>query len=171
MKKLFSVSFIVFLGINLFSQSFDPANLRAGAGLCYVTRIDNLGLVFNGTYEITEQWEAALAFSPIFEKDYLRYNVLDMDGHYVFFEDGANIRVFGLAGLAFNFWKVTIPPYVLGGVTIYGETTTTGSDVGLNLGVGMNYKLTDVLSLAPEFRVTLSDGSFVRLGATLQYSF
>lgn len=171
MKKNFILVLFTFLFVHMHAQSFDSKNIRAGAGLCFATNIDNIGLLFNGTYEITEQWEAALTFTHIFENDYIIFNILDMDAHYVFFEDGANIHVYGLAGLSFNFWKVVWPPVVIGGITINDETITKGTDVGLNLGVAMNYKINEVFSIVPELRATLSEDSFVRIGVALQYAF
>ena len=49
----------------------------------------------------------------------------------------------------------------------------TGKDtsIGLNLGVGANYKLTDNLNLAPEMRFTVMDGSYFRIGVAVQYMF
>jgi opacity protein-like surface antigen len=46
-----------------------------------------------------------------------------------------------------------------------------GSEIGLNLGIGANYKIDENLNLAPELRYTIIDGSYFRIGATLQYMF
>lgn len=105
----------------------------------------------------------------MFEKDYVSWNVLDLDGHYVFYQQD-KFNVYGLSGLSFTFWKVTIPGMSAYGVTI-PSSTTTGSDIGLNLGVGANYPLTTNLNIAPEMRFTIIDGSYFRIGATLQYKF
>ncbi len=165
MKKATLLTLTVLLTANLFSQSFDVANLRAGGGLVYASEISNIGLTFNGTYEITEQWEASIAFTHIFEKDYLKWNVLDLDGHYVFYQHDEKLNVYGLAGLSLNFWKAAIS---IGGITFPEQT---GSNVGFNLGMGANYKLTNNLNLAPEMRFTLMDGSYFRIGVALQYMF
>ncbi len=167
MKKSVLLLLTVLLSANLFAQGFESSKLRAGAGLVYATDINSLGLAFNGVYSFTEQWEGAVGFTHIFEKDYMSYNVLDLDAHYVFFDNGAGMNVYGLGGLSFNFWKFNWPDEY----AELGLGSESGSDVGLNLGVGMNYALSDVLNLAPEFRVTMADGSYVRIGATLQYRF
>lgn len=171
MKKLFLICLAIILSANLFAQSFDVANLRVGGGLIFATDIKSVGLTLNGTYEITEKWEGALAFTHIFEKDYIKWNVLDLDGHYVFYEHNEKLNVYGLAGLSFTFWKVTIPGMDFGGGFSTPEMTDNGTEVGLNLGVGANYKLTDKLNLAPEMRFTVMDGSYFRIGASIQYMF
>lgn len=158
------------LSANVFAQEFDLTKLRAGAGLVYATEIGNIGLNFNGAYAITEEWEASLGFSHIFEKDYLSYNILDLDAHYVFYQHDEKLNVYGLAGLGFTFWKATIPAMNFG---MYStpEASATGTETGLNLGIGANYKLSDKLNLAPEIRYTIMDGSYLRIGASVQYMF
>lgn len=158
------------LSANVFAQEFDLTKLRAGAGLVYATEIGNIGLNFNGAYAITEEWEASLGFSHIFEKDYLSYNILDLDVHYVFYQHDEKLNVYGLAGLGFTFWKATIPAMNFG---MYStpEASATGTETGLNLGIGANYKLSDKLNLAPEIRYTIMDGSYLRIGASVQYIF
>jgi hypothetical protein len=127
--------------------------------------------LLNGTYEITENWESALTYSHIFENDYTRYNILDLDAHYVFFDDNHKVSVFGLAGLSFNFWKIVWPPLIVGGIVVSGETETKGTDAGLNIGLSMSYNLNDVLSILPEIRATIGDENFIRIGLILQYEF
>lgn len=171
MKRNLLICFTFILCTNLFSQSFNVANLRAGGGLIFATEIKNVGLTLNGTYEITEQWEGAMAITHIFENDYVKWNVLDLDGHYVFYKHDEKLNVYGLSGLSFTFWKITVPAMDFGWGISTPEITDTGSDIGLNIGVGANYKLTDVLNLTPEMRLTIIDGSYLRIGATLQYMF
>ncbi len=171
MKKLILSAFVLCATLTGYSQSFDVANLRVGGGLYYATEIKNVGLTLNGAYAITDQWAAALSFTHIFEKNYVKWNILDLDGHYVFYQSDNNLNVYGLAGMSISFWKITFPAMNFG----YGMTTpeiiTTGSNIGMNLGVGANYPLTDNLNLAPELRFTIIEGSYLRIGATLQYMF
>jgi opacity protein-like surface antigen len=171
MKRNLLLILAIALSSHVFAQEFDLTKLRAGAGLVYATEIGNIGINFNGAYEITETWEAALGFTHIFEKDYSSYNILDLDGHYKFYQHDEKLNVYGLAGLGFTFWKVTIPAMNVGFGISTPEISDTGTEVGLNLGVGLNYKLTDNLNLAPEIRYTIMDGSYLRIGASVQYMF
>ncbi len=166
MKRNFLVLVCLIFTSGLFAQSFDTSKLRGGVGLVYASDINNIGITFNGVYSFTDQWEGAVGFTHIFKKDNVRYNVLDFDAHYVFYDVNESFSLYGLAGLGITFWKVEGGNYW--GVPI---PDVTGSDVGLNLGVGGNYALTDRLNLAPEIRFTIMDGSYARLGATIQYRF
>lgn len=171
MKKVVFFVFALVLSANVFAQQFDATKLRAGAGLVYATEIGNVGINLNGVYTLTDEWEASLGFSHIFEKDYLRYNVLDLDAHYIFFNQNEKMNVYGLAGLGLTFWKANIPAMDFGYGISTPEMSDNGTEVGLNLGVGMNYKLSDRFNLAPEIRYTIMDGSYLRIGASVQYLF
>lgn len=171
MKKLTLITFALLISVLSFGQGFNKADLRAGGGLFFASDINNIGLNFNAAYSINYDWEAAVAYTHFFEKDYVTFNVLDFDGHYIFYTEEGKFNVYGLAGLSVNFVKVTVPQIDLGGGVVIPETTAKDSDVGLNLGIGLNYNATERLNLAPEFRLTIADGTYVRIGAMAQYRF
>lgn len=95
--------------------------------------------------------------------------MLDLDAHYYFYST-ETMKFYGLGGLSLNFWKVTIPAMSYGGFTS-PETTASDSNIGLNIGVGMKYDISEQLSILPEMRFTIAEGSFFRIGATAQYKF
>lgn len=169
MKKSILIIAVVFLSLSSHAQSgFESSNLRIGLGLLYATEIDNVGLNLTGTYSLTSFWEGSVGFSHIFKKNYSTWNILDLDGHYIFFDDDSGLNVYGLAGLSLAFWKVKTDAISYAGMTI-PEQTASGTEAGLNIGVGMNYKLSDRLNIAPEIRYTIMDGSYLRLGVAVQY--
>ncbi len=164
-------------GFSVSAQSFDVANLRAGLGVFYASEIKSAGLGLNAAYTITEEWEAAVGFGHIFEKDYVSWNILDLDAHYIFHTDD-KFNVYGIAGLSVLFWKVDIPSQTItqsfGGFTssyTVPGSTDSGNEAGVNIGIGMNYHIADQFNLAPELRYTIRDGSYVRIGAAVQYLF
>jgi opacity protein-like surface antigen len=170
MKKVLLAFLVIAFSANGFSQGFDKSKLRVGGGLSYASEISNVGLSVNGVYYIGNPFEASLAFTHFFKKNYTSWNVLDLDGHYIFHESDV-INVYGLAGLGFNFWNVTVPAMELGWGISTPEMSESGTDIGLNLGVGMNYAISETLNLMPELRYTIADGGFFRIGATVQYCF
>lgn len=169
MKRLTLVLLIAFVSLDTYAQTFDVSRLRAGAGFVYASDINNIGITFNGVYNFNNAWEGALSITHIFPKDELKYTILDFDAHYIFYKANEELNFYGIGGLALTFWKLDLPTYTIGGVRFGGSTN--GSDIGLNVGAGMNYKLTDFLNLAPEVRLTISDESYARIGATVQYMF
>ncbi|MBS2213572.1 outer membrane beta-barrel protein [Carboxylicivirga mesophila] len=161
MKKSIVLVFALILSCNLFAQSFDSSKIRAGAGLVYATDISNIGININGVYAFNEKWEGAFGYTHIFEKDNISYNIFDFDAHYVFHQQDEKMNFYGIGGLNITGWKAD-----------FGAAgDLSDSDFGINLGVGMNYKLSDKLNLAPEARFTIVDDTYFRIGASLQYMF
>ena len=171
MKKSAFLILAIILPLFGFSQSFDTSHLRVGGGLVYGTDIDNVGIEINGVYQFDEQWEGGIAFTHFFKKNYATWNVLDFNGHYTFYSDNNKLSVYGLGGLSLTFAQAKFPDVTFNGVTVMSGTTVSSTDAGLNLGAGVNYALTDQLNLAPELKVTIANGSYVRMGVTLQYRF
>lgn len=178
MKKCIFTLLAVIMYVSSYAQSgFDPANLRVGAGLSYATGISNAGLSLAGVYEVNKQWEGALGYSYFFEKNFVKLSVLDFDGHYIFHNEGDQLNIYGLGGLSITRIAMVVPeiasinPMTGEKFVMSPEQTDSNSYAGLNLGVGANYSLTDVLNIAPELRYTIMRGGYLRLGATLQYKF
>ena len=171
MKRLTLVLLIAFVSLGTYAQTFDVSRLRAGAGFVYASDINNIGITFNGVYNFNNAWEGALSITHIFPKDELKYTILDFDAHYIFYKANEELNFYGIGGIALTFSKWDGYQYYDGFGNRINSASTNHSDVGLNVGAGMNYKLTDFLNLAPEVRLTISDGSYARIGATVQYMF
>ncbi len=170
-KQIFILFALLLIAGSSFAQSgFNSENLRIGAGFNYASEISTAGLSLTGIYEFSPQLEGSVQFTHFFEKDYVKWSVFDFDGHYIFHSVNPTFNVYGLAGLAITRYTLTIPAQSFWGVEI-PETSDSGSNIGLNLGVGANLGLTEQLNLAPELRYTITDGGYVRFGATLQYMF
>jgi opacity protein-like surface antigen len=169
MQKLTLILALVAITFSAQSQSVESSKIRAGAGVVYATDINNLGLALKGVYSFTPEWEAAFGFTHILKKDYLSYNVVDLDAHYIFSQSGDQLSFFAIAGLAINMWKIDYPDDW--GFGFFEGGSATGSDIGLNLGAGMNYFLSSNFRLVPEVRFTMVEGSYARIGATAQYAF
>ncbi|MEZ5106805.1 MAG: outer membrane beta-barrel protein [Draconibacterium sp.] len=175
MKKFFTFLIVAALSLttNLYAQSEDTKFL-IGAGLNYATDISNIGLSVDGTYLINEDWEAAAGFTYFFEKNLVNWSMLDFDGHYVFHNNNG-LTAYGLAGLNVTFWKIKWE-------NVYGDEygdlwsgvlddVSKGSDVGLNLGAGIRYGLSDKLLFTGEAKYTVSSGGFLTLTAGVAYCF
>lgn len=153
MRKLTLLMALVAFIISAHAQSDESSKIRAGAGLVYATDINNLGVALKGVYSFTPEWEGAFGFTHILKKDYISYNVVDLDAQYIFSQSGDQVSFFAIGGLALNMWKVEFPDDW--GWGAFGGGSATGSDIGLNLGAGMNYMLSSNFRLVPEVRFTL----------------
>nr|WP_321451248.1 outer membrane beta-barrel protein [uncultured Carboxylicivirga sp.] len=166
MRKIFILILVITLSIKLFAQSSNDSKFRLGLGIIYASEVESTGLTINGIYNISERWETAIAYSHIFENLNLSWDVLDVDGHYIFYDNDKKLNVYALTGLAFTYWKrETI------GTILFPGQTRTGTYIGLNIGVGTNIELSEKFNLVPEIRGTLFDLSYTRIGVTAQFKF
>jgi len=123
----------------------------------------------NGHYLINDQWSAAPSFTFFLKKDFVSWSALDLDANYKLSESKLG-SLYALAGLNMTFYKITIK-YDLGAYGGTTDYTSTGSDFGVNLGVGMKMPIGDKLSFVPEIRYTLGGANYLRAGVKLLYAF
>jgi len=154
----------------LFTFSEAKAQISAGAGVVYGTDINNVGFSINGKYEIDEKWSAAPAFTIFLKKDYVTWSALDLDANYQISEIEKIGSLYALAGLNMTFYKITLE-YDLGEWGGNFSETATGSEIGVNLGMGINIPATEKIAIAPEIRYTLGGANYLRFGAKVMYAF
>lgn len=97
---------------------------------------------------------------------------INVNGHYNIQMEGM-LKPYVGAGLGFNFISstVTLPSYTLFGVTYGGEQTESATRLGINLLAGVNYKLSDMLTLVVEPRYVLaSDFNHFMIKAGVTYA-
>lgn len=154
MKKSILLSFLLAVAFTGYSQ------FRVGIGANYATELSNAGITLGAVYEITENWGAAAGYNHVFTKNYAKWNIFDLEGQYL---HGASDKIFvyGLAGLGLVNTKIDVPNW--------GSSSETSA--GFNLGAGALFGITESFFLVPEVKVTIMNGSFVRLGAGVQYKF
>ncbi len=171
MKQLnatLKIFIIVFATISFsISVEAQDSKILGGIGLNYTSNISSMGISAKGVYLIDDVWEASAAFTYLFENNYTNWSMLDLDGHYVFSSDESK-AFYGLAGLNFTFWKVQLPTQY---ESFFGNSGISGTEVGLNLGVGGRYTLSDKLNLVGEVKYTLGGFGFLTIGAGVLYSF
>jgi len=147
MKKLLSIAGLV-LGIifalhhHAMAQSGDiklGGGLVFGTGVFDIDEIDNsLGIRAEGIYSINQDFRAGADltfFFPNSEGDFkATLFAINLNGNYLFYSE-EGLTAYGLAGL-------NIAIISLDGPTISGfDTSTSDSEIGLNLGGGVEYAL------------------------------
>lgn len=166
MKKVILSALISIFYLSLFSQSENDSKFRVGIGSLYSSEIESTGITIKGVYAISNKWELSAGYAHVFENLGLSWEVIDVDGHFVFYNNDKRFNIYALSGLAFTYWKrETI------GTILIPKQTLTGNYIGMNIGVGCNIGLSKHLNLSPEIRGTLFDLSYTRIGITIQYMF
>lgn len=158
----------VVIAVVLFAAGQANAQISAGAGVVFGSDINNIGFSINGKYVINETWAAAPAFTFFLEKDYVSWSVLDLDVNYQLTNIDKLGGLYAIGGLNMTFWKVDFGDEY---DDYFGGLDATGSDIGINLGLGLDVPLTEQLVLAPELRYTLGGANFFRAGVKLLYAF
>lgn len=144
-KVLLTATLVAIFGFAATAQ--EQGEIRIGVGLRANTvgGIDDsngehkigLGLNFGGEYFVTDAISIAPSYTLGFGSDLpegfsYKFNFFNIDGRYYFGESG----FYGLAGLGFASVKIEDSGF-----------SATGSETGINLGVGYAMELSDVLLL------------------------
>ncbi len=163
MKNLLKVAICL---VVVFSFSEAKAQMSAGGGIVYGTDINNIGISVNGKYEFNEKWAAAPAFTYFLKKDYVNWSALDLDANYQITEIENIGGLYAIGGLNMTFYKIKID-----GLSEFmgGDDSVTGSDAGVNLGVGLNLAASEKFVIAPELKYTISSGGYLRAGVKIMF--
>lgn len=165
MKKTLLILAVVLAG-SLFTNSAkaQDSKVLAGAGISYLTEIGTVGLSINGVYLFDETWEGAVTYTHAFEKDMISWNIFNFDAHYIF-STGEKTKAYGIAGLNYTSMNWNFPE--VKGFSLDESSTS----VGVDLGVGMRYSISDKMSLNGELKYATATTGYVNVGVGVLYSF
>ena len=172
MRKLFLTAVIALLSIGAYAQK---GQTYLGGQLAYPTDIESLGIGVKGGYGITDAIRAQATFDYFLKKNNVSCWDLNLDVHYLF-PLGNNIKVYPLAGLTYFHSSVdgfTQTVNTSGGsVTVGSNESYSDGNLGVNLGGGFQYDLTDKLTLNAEvkFQIIKNTNQGV-ISAGLAYKF
>jgi outer membrane protein X len=155
MKKL-SVCLLLMavMSLNGFAQKGEKA---IGVNVGYGSEIESIGIGVRFNYGITDQIRLSPSFNYFFEHYGLSEWEINADVHYVF-SVASKLSVYPLAGITFTRWTVDVGDLFedLGGYGLdVGNTSSSVSRFGVNLGAGIGYDLTGHLSVGFEAKYTL----------------
>ena len=164
MKNLFKT---IVAAIFLLTAAEASAQMSAGAGIVYGTNINTIGFNVNGKYEFNEKWSAAPAFTYFLKKDLVNWSALDLDANYQLTELENIGGLYAIGGLNMTFYKIKYD-FDFGE---YGSDSgsITGSDAGVNLGLGLNVPAGEKLVIAPEIKYTLGGANYLRIGVKVMF--
>jgi outer membrane protein X len=132
-------------------------NLVIGTGDSYT----NIGISPKFQYNVTDpiRLEGSLTF--FLKKDYISFWDISVNGHYLF-PVADQITVYPLAGLGIFGWKTDY----------FGLGSASGSDLCVNLGGGIDFKLTDQVFLNAELKYKIvNNWNRLLLSAGVAYKF
>lgn len=172
MRKLFLTAVIALLSIGAYAQK---GQTYLGGQLAYPTDIESLGIGVKGGYGITDAIRAQATFDYFLKKNNASWWDINLDVHYLF-PLGNNIKVYPLAGLTYLRGSVDGVTQTVdtpaGSVTVGSNKSYSDGNLGVNLGGGFQYDLTDklVLNAEAKFQIIKNTNQGV-ISAGLAYKF
>lgn len=141
----------------------------AGVYGAFGSENSNFGLGAKVQYGILDALRAEASFDYFFKKDYLTNMNASLNVHYLI-PISEKFRVYPLAGVSYIYWKADYEGAV--DDALYGDVDDSESKIGFNLGAGVEYDLTDKLSIFAEGRYQfVSDFDQAVIGVGLTYKF
>ena len=139
-------------------------NLVFGSGDSY----SNIGIGAKFQYNVTDPIRLEGSFTYFPKKDLMSMWDLSVNAHYLF-PVSEQITVYPLAGLGILGYSVSTPTIDLGP---FGSFGVSDSELGFNLGGGIDFKLTDKLFLNAELKYRIgSDWDRLLLSVGVGYRF
>lgn len=165
MKNLFKIFAVLIL---VFTFSKTDAQISAGAGLVYGTDISNIGFTLNGKYKINDKWSADPAFTIFLKKDFVSWTALDLDANYQIKEIENLGGFYAIGGINMTFFKMKYDDIYVGLPGV--DNSVTGSEMGINLGLGIEIPLMEKITIAPEIKYTIGGYNYLHIGAKALYT-
>lgn len=142
-----------------FAQSLS-AQFSAGASLVYGADLEDLGIQVKGLYQINDTWRGTADLIFYFDGvEDLNVTEINLNANYLF-GDMESVAPYALAGL--NILRVG---------TSFDGTSFSVSEVGINIGGGVNFPISEALVGAAELKYAIGDADQLVIGAGVVFSF
>ena len=174
MKNLF----ITLIAITIFT-TINQANaqISIGPGIAYGTDINNIGFNLNGKYEINEKLAIAPSFTYFLKKDYVNWSSLDLNANYRLTNIENVGSLYAIGGIGATFWSFDGDEIIdldFGDYEIpdelVGDYDTDTTEIGVNLGIGLNISTKKKTHIYPEIMYTFGDLNYLRFGAKIMFN-
>ena len=166
MKKLFMIACMMLASTAMFAEK---GATTLGAHAAYnIDEPNNIGVGVQAGYEFMDNIRAIAGFDYYLKKDNFSLWNVDLDVAYLF--KFGKLAAYPLAGVNLCGAKYDVPEITVMGVTV-GGGSSSDSKLGLTLGAGVEYQLSESLALKAEYNYkTQWDGnSFLKLGVVIPF--
>lgn len=154
-------------------QAQEKGDMAAGVQFAYGTgdSFSNIGLGVKFQWNVIDRLRLEPSFNYFFEKDMIGMWDFSANVHYQI-PLGGMVDIYPLAGLGIMGVSVDVPSFDLGGYGTVDGGSASDSEFGLNLGVGADFKLSDIWGISVEAKYKIG-GEWSRLiiAAGVTYKF
>ena len=164
-KKAAIIAIAVTMSVAANAQT--KGDMAAGGNLVLGTgdSFSNVGIGAKFQYNVTDPIRLEGSFTFFLKKDFISQWDFSVNGHYLF-PVADQITVYPLVGLGIFGTKVSVD------LGPFGNMSTSASDLCVNLGGGIDFKLTDQLILNAELKYKIvNNWNRLMLSAGVAYKF
>lgn len=145
MKKIFALMCVMMLSVGIGQAQTRQGETAVGANLVYGSEIESLGLGARFQYGVLDKLRAEVGFNGFFEHNHMSWWDVNLNAHWL-------VR---LMHDQFYFYPIVGLNYTM--VDFKGDLNDKGEEnhIGLNVGAGLEYELTEHFGLNIEYRHTI----------------
>ena len=155
MKKILALVCTALLGITAGMAQVNKGDVAAGINLNYGSKIENLGLGAKFQYTIIDHLRAEVGFNYFFKKNFQSMWDANLNAHYLINVYQDKLYLYPIVGL--NFSSLSFDEK--GAAKEFGPQAGNAHDdinrFGMNLGAGAEYRITENIGIALEYRHTI----------------
>jgi outer membrane immunogenic protein len=151
--RTLTLATLTFTGALALSANEALAEPRVGAALLYGTEVEEAGLQLNGYYglgDVLPGLRVGAEFNYFFVGDPVTFWTIDLNGQYRFIEPGP-FGAYAIAGLDIAHVAVDVD---LGSL---GDSSTSDTNIGLNLGIGAEYAVVENVEIFAEVKYVIGE--------------
>ena len=158
MKKLFFVVCMMLMSVSTFAQQ---GTCTAGGHVSLLLEDNkNVGIGAFVGYEVIDNVRGVAEFDYYFKKDYTSAWEVDLNAEYLFRVADGKFTIYPLVGINLFGYKWDVNGH-----------SDSDSKLGLNIGGGVEFKLTPSLALKAEYnyKTQYDGGSFLKAGVVIPF--
>lgn len=162
MKKILTFVCVLMLGMGVSQAQVNQGETAACVNLVYGSEIKSLGLGARFQYGVLDQLRAEVGFNFFFEHDHTTWCDVNVNAHYLLGLLNDQFFLYPLVGLNYTMAKYKFP----------GESSDEENHIGLNVGAGAEYEITEHIGVNLEYRHTIVrkvDQGIIGLGINYKF--
>lgn len=167
MKKILTLVCALVLGMGVSQAQVREAQTAVGANLVYGTEIESLGVGARFQYGVLDQLRTEVGFNHFFEHNHTSCWDVNINAHYLLGVWEQKVYLYPIVGI--NYTMMKFGKHLEDNVEVPSDEE---NHIGLNVGLGAEYELTDHIGVTLEYRHTIVrkvDQGVIGLG--LNYKF
>ena len=145
MKKIITLVCALVIGVGFANAHVHQGETAAGINLVYGSEIESMGIGARFQYGVLDQLRAEVGFNYFFEHNHVSWWDVNLNAHWLVGLWNEQLYIYPLAGVNYTMTKISLP----------GEGSDEENHVGLNLGAGLEYEITDHFGVNFEYRHTI----------------